>query len=89
MLDLEENSKKAIEYSLKKAANQPWEDASDTLLEVMDFFFQNEEEEFDMEEEETTQDAGFNMDAITNQMGDFMKNYQNMLGGFMQSFTKK
>lgn len=85
--NLEENSKNAIEYSLKKAAGQPWEEASDTLLEVMDFFYQNNEEVFDMEED-NSQAPAFDMSAISGQMGDFMKNYQNMLGGFLQSFNK-
>lgn len=87
--NLEENSKKAIEYSLKKAAGQPWEDASDTLLEVMDFFFQNNEDEFDTEDEEEATAQSFDMNALAGQMGDFMKNYQNMLGGLFQSFGKK
>lgn len=87
--NLEEHSKNAIEYSLKKAANQPWEDASDTLLEVMDFFFQNNEDEFEMDDDDQQEAPAFDMSALTGQMGDFMKNYQSMLGGFMQAFTKK
>lgn len=87
--NLEENSKKAIEYSLNKAAKQPWEDASDTLLEVMDFFFQNNQDEFNMEGEEEVATEAFDMNALSGQMGDFMKNYQNMLGGLFQSFGKK
>lgn len=87
--NLEDNSRKAIEYSLKKAASQTWEEASDTLLEVMDFFFQNEQEEFEIEDDEVAQQPAFDMSAMNNQVGDFMKNYQNLLGGFMQSFTKK
>ena len=55
----------------------------------MDFFFQNNEDEFEMDNDDQQEAPAFDMSALTGQMGDFMKNYQSMLGGFMQAFTKK
>lgn len=82
---LEINSQKAVEYSLKKAANQEWREAADILIEVMDFFYQNQDEEFEMEETEASGQA-FDMNAYIAQMGSVMQNYQSMIGNLMKSF---
>lgn len=82
---LETSSLKAIEYSLKKAANQEWRETADILIEVMDFFYQNQDEEFEMEETEASEQA-FDMNAYMAQMGSVMQNYQSMIGNLMKSF---
>lgn len=82
---LETSSLKAIEYSLKKAANQEWRETADILIEVMDFFYQNQDEEFEMEETEASGQA-FDMNAYMAQMGSVMQNYQSMIGNLMKSF---
>ena len=60
-------------------------EAADTLIEVMDFFYQNQEEELEMEETVTTEQA-FDMNAYMAQMGNVMQNYQSMIGNLMKSF---
>lgn len=82
---LETSSLKAIEYSLKKAANQEWREAAGILIEVMDFFYQNQDEEFAMDEAADTEQA-FDMNAYIAQMGNVMQNYQSMIGNLMKSF---
>lgn len=85
--NMDENATKAIEYSLNKAAQKEWNEAAETLIAVLDFFYQNDSEEFDMEEELESTNNGFDMNAYMSQMGNFMQNYQSMIGNIMQSFT--
>lgn len=56
--NIDENSSKAIEYSLKKAADKPWAEAAPILMKVMKFFYLNEEETLEMEQEPATEEVG-------------------------------
>ncbi|MFT3704747.1 MAG: hypothetical protein QM802_20445 [Agriterribacter sp.] len=87
--NIDENSQKAIEYTLKSAAGKPFEEAAAILMKAMRFFHLNEEDALEMEEEK--QEAA--NEAIAS--GDYMKNissmmdqYKSMIGNFMSSFTK-
>lgn len=88
--NIDENSSKAIEYSLKEAANKPWTEAAPILLKAMKFFYLNEQEVFDME------DAGnvaaeapvFNMEEYMSGINGIVDQYKSMIGDFMKGFTK-
>lgn len=86
---IDENSSKAIEYSLKKAADKPWAEAAPILLKVMKFFYLNEEEVFEMEAEQLTQEIPtFNTEQYTKGINGIVDQYKSMIGNFMKGFIK-
>lgn len=87
--NIDENSSRAIEYSLQKAAGKPWAEAAAVLIKVLRFFYLNEEETFDMEEEHTAvpeADAAIPEDYMKN-INNMMDQYKSMLGNFMKGFA--
>lgn len=87
--NIDENSSKAIEYSLKKAADKPWAEAAPILLKAMEFFYLNEDEEFEMEDEPATQETqSFNTDDYMKGINGIVDQYKSMIGNFMKGFIK-
>jgi hypothetical protein len=86
--NIETEDKKIIEYGLNKSSEKPWKDASEALIEVMDFFFQNSGAAFVFEEElETEPVVDFDMDTYMKTMEQSMGQYKEMMAGFMSSFA--
>jgi len=79
---LDHNSSAAAEYALKQAAGKPWNEASEILMDVIDFFGSNEEEKY--HEEESTM---ANNNVNNEQMKEAMSSYKSVLGSFMKMFN--
>lgn len=84
--NIDENSRRAIEYTLKKAAGKPWQEAAALLMKCMDFFFHNNAEKLAMDAEEIAAEEkeGY-MGTINNMVGQ----YKSALSNFMKGFTGK
>jgi len=94
--NIDDDSRQAIEYSLKKAAGLPFAEAAPILFKAVEFFYLNEDETLEMEEEEqdvhvdaAMQEAQqtFAQQYMSN-LNSMMDQYKSMLGNFMQGFTK-
>jgi len=92
--NIEDSIRNPIEKGLKAAAGKPWEEAAATLMLVLDWLYQNNGEDLDIDSDEEENDAvanamaGFDMNAYMEQMSGFMGNFQNMLGGLLKGVGK-
>ncbi|MFT3748571.1 MAG: hypothetical protein QM768_09655 [Agriterribacter sp.] len=87
--NIDENSSRAIEYSLKKAAGKPWAETAPILLKAMRFFYLNEQEAFDMEEEIVAEGMpAFNTEEYMKDINGIVDQYKSMIGNFMKGLAK-
>lgn len=81
--NIDENSSKAIEYSLRKAAGKPFQEAAPILVRVLKFFYENEDEEFDMDGDHSETAS---REDYSQTISNMMDQYKSMLGNFMKAF---
>jgi hypothetical protein len=81
--NIDDSSRRAIEYTLRKAEGKPFAEAAPILVKVLEFFYLNNKEEFDTDSSYLNQssDSGESITGIINQ-------YKSMLGNFMKAFNK-
>lgn len=80
---LDHNSTEAIEYALKHAEGKSWQEAAERLMEVIDFFADNEEDRY----EATANVDMTDNSAYAEQMKAAMSGYQSALNSFMKMFN--
>lgn len=87
--NIDDNSRKAIEYTLQQAAGKTWQDASGILMKCLDFFYENEEETLEMETEAAETLSAAATENYMDSINAMMDQYKTMLSGFMKGFTTK
>lgn len=84
--NLDEHTQKAIEYVLKTNAGKEFNDEScQVFLDLMDFFYDSDEEIYPNLVEENEPTSTSDAEAM---MKNVMEQYQGVLGGFMKMFGK-
>lgn len=83
--NIESRDEKVILYGLKEAAQKDWQEAAEILIEVLDFFYQNTGKDFVYK---NTNHSNKQADDAGESIQDYMKQYKNILSGFLSGFGK-
>ncbi|MEN2486674.1 hypothetical protein AAYQ05_02635 [Flavobacterium sp. B11] len=83
--NIESKDEKVMLYGLQKASQKSWQEAAEILIEVLDFFYQNTGEDFIFK---NTPEPNNPLDDSTQNIQECVKQYKNMLSGFLSGFGK-
>jgi hypothetical protein len=87
--NIDGKDRKVIEYGLRNAANKTWKEASESLNEVMNHFFQNTGKDFVFKNSSSSATAGFDTGSYMKTIEESVSQYKSIMSGFMSAFTGK
>lgn len=86
--NIDSKDEKVMLYGLKESAGKDWEEASEILIDILDFFYQNTGEDFVFESNDSTPE-NIDMEDYMKNIQESMGQYKNLISDFLSGFGGK